>query len=65
MQDVLTRDLTVSATALVGQVRRFGPHGVLYEVIGIASAEEALIHVIDTGEKTAYPIAHVLSDPEY
>ena len=48
---------------LVGQVRRFGQYGVLYEVIGIASIAEAVIHVITTGEETTYPIAHILNDP--
>jgi hypothetical protein len=49
---------------LVGRVRRFGPRGVLYEVIALVSQEEVRIRVIATGEVAAYPIADVLTDPE-
>ncbi len=49
---------------LVGRVRRFGPQGVLYEVIALVSPEEVRIRVISTGEVAAYPIADVLTDPE-
>ena len=52
-----------NSAQLVGQVRRFGPLGVIYEIIGIVSPSEALIRVITTGEEAAYPIAHILSDP--
>ena len=49
---------------LVGWVRRFGPRGVPYEVIAIASADEVTIRVMTTGEVTTYPTAHVRADPE-
>ena len=35
-------------SAFVGSVRRFGPNGVLYEIIKILDDREALIRVIDT-----------------
>jgi Family of unknown function (DUF5397) len=49
---------------LIGAVRRFGPHGVPYEVLSIVSADEVLIRVISTGEETTYRTADVLADPE-
>lgn len=49
--------------ALVGSVRRFGPHGVLYEVVKILDEQRALIRVIDTDEETPYALAKVLADP--
>jgi hypothetical protein len=51
-------------TALIGQVRRFGVHGVLYEVLGIISPDKARIRVIETGEETFYPISKLREDPE-
>ena len=51
------------AGPLVGTVRRFGPHGVLYEVVKILDDQRALIRVIDTGEETPYRLAHILADP--
>jgi hypothetical protein len=44
-------------------VRRFGPHGVLYEVVSILDTQRALIRVIDTGEETPYKIAMIVADP--
>jgi uncharacterized protein DUF5397 len=49
--------------ALVGTVRRFGPHGVLYEVIKILDDQRALIRVIDSGEETPYALAKISADP--
>jgi hypothetical protein len=49
--------------ALVGTVRRFGPHGVLYEVIKVLDDSRALIRVIDTGEETPYSLDKILADP--
>lgn len=51
------------ALALVHQVRRFGPHGILYEVLSVVDAESVHIVVIETGEELDYPIASVLEDP--
>jgi len=49
--------------ALVGTVRRFGPHGVLYEVIKILDDQRALIRVIETGEETPYELSKISADP--
>ena len=50
--------------AYLGWVRRFGPRGVLYEVIGVVSPGEVRIRVLMTGEEADYPIADLLTDPE-
>ena len=49
--------------ALVGTVRRFGPHGVLYEIIRVLDDKSALIRVIDTGEETPYSLDKIIADP--
>ena len=51
------------ARSLIGAVRRFGPHGELYEVIEILDDQNALIRVIDTGEEAAYPLGKISADP--
>jgi hypothetical protein len=48
---------------LVGTIRRFGPHGVLYEIVRILDDKRAFIRVLDTGEETSYPLGKLLSDP--
>jgi hypothetical protein len=48
---------------LVGTVHRFGPHGVLYEVIRILDDQKALIRVIETGEETPYALTKIAVDP--
>ena len=50
-------------SALIGSVRRFGPHGVLYEVIKILDDQRALIRVIETGEETPYALSKITVDP--
>jgi len=50
-------------SSLVGHVRRFGPQGVLYEVVRILDDKRALIRVIDSGEETAYSLDKILADP--
>ena len=50
--------------SLVGEVRRFGPHGVLYEVLEVVSAELVRIRVLGTGEITDYRLDEFLKDPE-
>ena len=50
-------------SALVGRVRRFGPHGVLYEVVKILDDRRALIRVIDTGEEMPYALTKISADP--
>jgi hypothetical protein len=49
--------------ALPGTVRRFGPHGVLYEIVKLIDDERALIRVIDTGEEAPYSLEKILADP--
>jgi hypothetical protein len=49
--------------SLVGTVRRFGPEGVLYEIIGMLDEERALIRVIETGEEAPYALDKILADP--
>ena len=51
------------AQALIGAVRRFGPHGVLYQIVNIIDDRTAFIRVIDTGEVTAYALSKILADP--
>ncbi|MEQ1698409.1 MAG: hypothetical protein ABL901_21490 [Hyphomicrobiaceae bacterium] len=47
-----------------GDVRRFGPDGVLYEILKVpVSGDKALIRVLDTDEELAYAISKVLADP--
>lgn len=47
----------------LGDIRRFEPDGVLYEVIGEARDSRVRIRVLDTGEETLYPLAKALADP--
>ena len=54
---------TPTPPSLVGHVRRFGPHGVLYEVVKILDDKHALIRVIDTGEETLYSLNRIFADP--
>ena len=49
---------------LVGEVRRFGPHGVLYEVLEVVSPGLLRIKVICSGEVTDYRLDEFLEDPE-
>ena len=46
-----------------GDIRRFGPDGVLYEVTGEPKDGRVRIRVLDTGEATLYPVAKALADP--
>jgi hypothetical protein len=46
-----------------GEVRRFGPDGVLYEIVSKRPDGRLLIRVLDTGEETLYPLAKALEDP--
>jgi hypothetical protein len=49
---------------LVGAFRRFGEHGIAYEVIGLDGQEHVRIRVVETGETLSYPAASVRADPE-
>lgn len=57
----------VDMSQLIGEVRRFGIAGPLYEVIGWATSDDqpvdARIRLIDSGEEADYPVAALLSDP--
>lgn len=47
-----------------GDVRRFGPDGVLYEILKVpVNGDKALIRVLDTDEELAYAISKILADP--
>ena len=52
------------ARRLIGEFRRFGEHGIAYEVIGLDDEEHVRIRVIETGETLTYPAADVRTDPE-
>ena len=54
---------TTVPSALIGSVRRFGPQGVLYEVIKILDDQRALIRVIEAGEETPYALSKITVDP--
>jgi hypothetical protein len=62
-KDAVMNVQTSIPPALVGTVRRFGPHGVLYEVLRFVDDKHALIRVIDTGEETSYPVDMIIADP--
>jgi Family of unknown function (DUF5397) len=53
----------ISNTAFVGQVRRFGPVGPAYEVVGVAALGDVEIVVIESGEALSYAMADFLADP--
>lgn len=53
----------MSDPSLMGSVHRFGPDGILYEVLREVDDCSALIRVIETGEETTYPITDIRSDP--
>lgn len=58
----------VDMSQLIGEVRRFGMVGPLYEVVGWSQSPaafhvDARIRLIETGEETDYPIAALLADP--
>lgn len=54
---------TAQAPSLVGSIRRFGPSGVVYEVVADIDGTTALIRILETGEETRYRIADILRDP--
>jgi hypothetical protein len=47
----------------LGTIRRFGPHGVLYEIMKIIDDKRALVRVLDTSEATAYSLRKIAMDP--
>ena len=48
---------------LVGQVRRWGPAGPAYEVIGIDDDGNAVCEVVYSGERVSCPVSEVMQDP--
>ena len=49
---------------LLGKFRRFGEHGVAYEVIGSEDVDHVRIRVVESGETLRYPIRDARTDPE-
>ena len=52
----------------IGNFRRFGPHGPVYEVIGVGEKLadgdwEMRIRMPESGEEADYPLSHLLQDP--
>jgi Family of unknown function (DUF5397) len=54
---------SIGTTSFVGQVRRFGPVGPAYEVVGVAASGDVEIVVIESGEQLSYAMAEFLADP--
>jgi uncharacterized protein DUF5397 len=52
-------------STLIGTIRRFGPHGVLYEIVKLLDEKRALIRVLDTGEQTPYALENIIADPTH
>lgn len=50
---------------LVGSYRTFGADGILYEVLGIEADDPKMaeILVLETGERTRYPLDQLMADP--
>ena len=47
-----------------GEIRRFGPYGVLYEILTVPySGDKTVIGVLDTNEELTYAISKTLADP--
>ena len=54
-----------TAVELIGSYRTFGADGVLYEVLGVEKDDPAMaeILVVETGERTHYPLDQLRADP--
>jgi len=50
--------------SVVGDVRRFGPHGPAYEVVSREANGDVGIIVIESGEQLTYPYLDYLADPK-
>jgi Family of unknown function (DUF5397) len=48
---------------LIGQIRRIGEAGPAYEVMNIDDSGNAVIEVIESGERVKFTIAEVMEDP--
>jgi Family of unknown function (DUF5397) len=66
MNDASTGEKTVAAQKvqkLVGEFKRFGPHGPVYEIVRIVNERDVFIRVFCSGEELDYPISEMLEDP--
>lgn len=63
----MERNGNIDATKveLVGTYRTFGADGILYEVLGIEADDPRMaeILVVETGERTHYPLDQLIADP--
>ena len=48
---------------IIGSYRRFGKHGVVYQVLSDLGAAQVKIRVLETDEETAYPLEDAQQDP--
>ena len=53
----------VETSALIGDVRRFGPDGPAYEVLDVLANGDVAIVVIESGERIRYGRDDYLADP--
>lgn len=52
------------AESLVGQVRRLGETGPVYEVLRLVNGDLAEIQIPETGEKVTLTVAEIMTDPK-
>jgi hypothetical protein len=55
---------TNQTESLVGQVRRLGETGPVYEVLRLVNVDQAEIQIPETGEKVTLTVAEILMDPK-
>lgn len=52
---------------IIRSIHKFGEHGPAYKVLDAIGSHDGswmvLIHVLESGEETIYPLAKVLNDP--
>jgi len=63
MAKVVVQEKPAEREGLVGSFKRFGPHGVAYQVVKVDDDEFATIRVVESGETLEYPIRKILADP--
>lgn len=54
---------STNPSTVVGQIRRFGTVGILYEILEQIGAYSCRIKVLETGEELTYPLGKILLDP--
>lgn len=62
-EEAQTAFMHLDGSSFVGQVRRFGPVGPAYEVVGCKPSGDLVITVIESGERLDYPLVDLLADP--